>query len=520
MAIISLTMEIALDEIPIYAGGLGVLEGDKFYAMARRGASYYVITPFHRNGYVEYEYRDGGFVEKDQEPLIAEIEGKLKKERELVVATRLFGEVVVEPLVFEKGSAKVVYLKPVYPEAVSRAVGRLYVEDSPEQGIVKYIVTARSSAQYIRERVGLESVEYIDLQESSTALAALALKELGGRVRLVIHTPGPWGHPSLPGELIEKEFEIQAGSGMLRITDLVLGYVERAFAVSRKHLETMSKIFPKYAHKIVYVRNGVDLERWSHREVKALVSKGLRQVGVEELRRAREKAREDLISLLRSRKPGIEVGGAIIAWPRRITRYKRPYMVERLIEEIGREINATFVLAGKAHPRDGDGREVMARFRRLHESMDNVVYIHEYGLEEARAILAGSDLLLFTPFPGWEACGTSYMKAGINGVPSLSSKDGGVLETIIDRYNGWLYGQDIAWFINIYEERADTSRVDEADYRELRSRVLEIVAIWEGDRETYLEVSLNALKTFRISSDIYRALEEYYRSLMPLQHSP
>jgi len=511
MAIVSLTMEIALDEVPIYAGGLGVLEGDKFYAMARRGASYYVITPFHRNGYVEYEYRDGAFVERDQEPLIAEIEGKLRREEELTVATKLYGEVRVEPLIFEKGSARVVYLKPVYPEAVANAVRRLYVEDSPEQGVIKYIVFARSSAQYIRERVGIDNVEYIDMQESNTALAVLALGELGKRARLVIHTPGPWGHPSIPGELVEKEFGVQAGSGLTRITDLVLGLVERAFAVSRKHLETTSKIFPGHAHKISYVRNGVDLERWSHREVKALVSRGLRGVGVEELRRARERAREDLISLLRSRKPGLEVRGAIIAWARRITRYKRPYLVERLIEEIGREVNATFVLAGKAHPRDWDGREAMARFRRLHESMDNVVYLHEYGLEEARAILAGSDLLLFTPFPGWEACGTSYMKAGINGVPTLASRDGGVLETIIDRYNGWLFGVDIAQFINIYEDRASVSRVDEADYRELRSRLLEILALWEGDREAYLEVSLNALKSFRISSDIYRALGEYYR---------
>lgn len=44
------------------------------------------------------------------------------------------------------------------------------------------------------------------------------------------------------------------------------------------------------------------------------------------------------------------------------------------------------------------------------------------------------------------------MKARINGVPALSSRDGGVLEVIIDRYNGWLFGLEVTQFINIYED--------------------------------------------------------------------
>ncbi|MEM4969715.1 MAG: glycogen/starch/alpha-glucan phosphorylase [Sulfolobales archaeon] len=509
MAILSITMEIALEEVPIYAGGLGVLEGDKFYAMARKGLEYYVITLFHRNGYVEYEYRDGSFIEKDQEPVISQIEGKLKKEKELAVTTKLYGEIRVEPLVYEMGKAKAIYLKPVYPDNIAYIARRLYIEDSPEQAITKYIVLARSSAQYIRERIGVDKIEYIDLQESNASLAALALKEIRDRVRLVIHTPGPWGHPMIPGEIVGKEFEVDVGSGLKRLTDIVLDHVERGYAVSRKHLETLSRIFPQHYWKLSYVRNGVDLDRWSHKEIKSLASKGLRNIGLYEFKRARDSAREDLISLLRSKKPGVRVGRAIVAWARRITRYKRPYLVERLIGELGRELDVTFVLAGKAHPRDGDGREMMMRFRKLHEEMDNVVYIYDYGLEEARTILSGADLLLFTPFPGWEACGTSYMKAGINGVPTLSSRDGGVLETIIDRYNGWLFGLEVTQFINIYEDTASVSKIDEEDYRDLRKKLIEILSIIEKDLDIYLEISLNALKSFRISSDIYRALEEY-----------
>jgi starch phosphorylase len=313
----------------------------------------------------------------------------------------------------------------------------------------------------------------------------------------------------IPGEIVEKEFEINVGGGFKRLTDIVLDYVEKGYAVSRKHIETLSRIFPQYHWKLSYVRNGVDLDRWSHREIKSLVSRSQRGIGLEEFKRARNAAREDLVSLLRSKKTGIKVGRAIIAWARRITRYKRPHLIERLVKELGRELDVTFVLAGKAHPRDGDGREMMLRFKKLHEEMDNVIYIHDYGLEEARTILSGADLLLFTPFPGWEACGTSYMKAGINGVPTLSSRDGGVLETIIDRYNGWLFGLEVTQFINIYEDTASVSKTDEQDYRDLRKKLIKILDVMERDPDTHLEISLNALKSFRISSNIYRALEEY-----------
>ncbi|GAY25581.1 glucan phosphorylase [Desulfurococcaceae archaeon AG1] len=503
-------MEIALDEIPIYAGGLGVLEGDKFYTASRLNIEYYVMTMFHRNGYVDYDYKDGVFIERSQEDVIRKAESLLEREKELVVSSKVYGEILVAPLVFKKGSARVIYFKPEYPEHISRIASRLYVEETPEQAIAKYIVFARSSAQYMRERIGFERIKYIDLQESIASLAALELKDLKGVVRLVIHTPGPWGHPMIPDEVLEREYGVDTSPGLVRITDVVLREVPVGFGVSRKHWEMLHRIFPQFVDRIAYVRNGVDLERWVHSAIKSLVSsKGLGKISPEDLAPARRKAREDLISLIRSRKPDIRVEGPIIAWARRLTKYKRPYLIERLIRDLGREVNATFILAGKAHPKDHEGREYMARFRKLHEQFDNVVYIHDYSLDIARAILSGSDLLLFTPFSGWEACGTSYMKAGANGIPTLSSRDGGALETIIDGFNGWFFGLELVDFINIYENTARVSAVDEEDYRDLRTKFLKILELIDKDPEAYLEISINALKSFTISSNSVRMFREY-----------
>ncbi|MFP3216064.1 MAG: glycosyl transferase family 1, partial [Vulcanisaeta sp.] len=54
--IVSITPDLALDNGYTYAGGLGVLEGDKFYGAARLGLNYYVITLLYRNGYVDYDF--------------------------------------------------------------------------------------------------------------------------------------------------------------------------------------------------------------------------------------------------------------------------------------------------------------------------------------------------------------------------------------------------------------------------------------------------------------------------------
>ncbi len=56
MVVVSVTPELALDEFPVFAGGLGILEGDKFNAASRSGDYYVAISPFYRKGYATYEH--------------------------------------------------------------------------------------------------------------------------------------------------------------------------------------------------------------------------------------------------------------------------------------------------------------------------------------------------------------------------------------------------------------------------------------------------------------------------------
>ncbi|MEM3856856.1 MAG: glycogen/starch/alpha-glucan phosphorylase, partial [Saccharolobus sp.] len=122
------------------------------------------------------------------------------------------------------------------------------------------------------------------------------------------------------------------------------------------------------------------------------------------------------------------------------------------------------------------------------------------------------DLLLFTPFSGWEACGTSYMKAGVNGVPTLASRDGGVIEIIKDEFNGWLFGNNLYNLVDLYSEEA--RRIDEEDYRDFKNKFLKIVELYNKDREKYTQIMINALNTFYKWADVKRVIKE----LIPSQY--
>ncbi|MEM1842899.1 MAG: glycogen/starch/alpha-glucan phosphorylase, partial [Ignisphaera sp.] len=112
----------------------------------------------------------------------------------------------------------------------------------------------------------------------------------------------------------------------------------------------------------------------------------------------------------------------------------------------------------------------------------------------------------FTPFPGWEACGTSYMKAALNGVPTLSSRDGGALEFIVDGVNGWFFGSEINEFINIYSDTR-VNDIDKVEYKEFREKLIDVLKSYGSVK--YKEIALNVLKSSERFS-IKRVLSELY----------
>jgi len=507
MVIVSVSMDLALEEGQTYAGGLGVLEGDKFYGAGRMGIDYAILTLFYRGGYVDYIQHNNELIPIAQKQSI-EFLDKLKPLE--VFTIKLKGEeVTVRPWEYTYKSARAFFFEAINPEWARVLTDRLYIENSLEEKFYKCAFLTRAAAKFIEDKIGLEKIDYIDLQEAYVALLPIILPA-DDLYRLVIHTPGPWGHPVFPRELIEREFGSKFVSPQVVLTEIGLSLAQKAFVVSVKQVDIIKKIFPHYVIKIKEITNGIDLDRWMAPEFRRLYFDGA--LDIQSFKMIHRGLKSRLLNYLKHLKNVKDEESIVIACARRIVKYKRPEFIARFIEE-NRDLPAIYVLDGKAHPNDPDGIERMKRLYDLSKNHSNVFFLPTYDLKMAKTLLQGSDLNVFTPFSGWEACGTSYMKAGVNGVPSLSSRDGGALELIKDGVNGWFFGKDIRELIDIYTDpRAE--EINREDYNGFRSRLLSIIKMYQEDKDKFYEFGLEAIKTFTPKVDITHVLKEYYKGII------
>jgi len=184
-----------------------------------------------------------------------------------------------------------------------------------------------------------------------------------------------------------------------------------------------------------------------------------------ELWRAHERRRERLVAFARSRlkaqfeRRGLsahEIDSAdemldpeilTICFARRFATYKRATLLFRNTARLAALLNdpkrpLQIIYAGKAHPRDGGGkeliREIVHQSRRA-EFRSRIVFIENYDMNVARYMLQGADVWLNTPLRPMEASGTSGMKAAANGVLNLSIPDGWWAEGY-QKTNGWNIG--------------------------------------------------------------------------------
>jgi glycogen phosphorylase len=135
-----------------------------------------------------------------------------------------------------------------------------------------------------------------------------------------------------------------------------------------------------------------------------------------------------------------------IGFARRFATYKRATLVLHDPERLKAILNSEdrpvqIIFAGKAHPRDDEGKEYIRRiieFARDPDVRHRIVFLEDYDMELARYMVQGVDLWLNTPRRPFEACGTSGMKAAVNGVLNLSIRDGWWAEA---------YTQEVGWAI-------------------------------------------------------------------------
>ncbi|MDO9547466.1 MAG: alpha-glucan family phosphorylase [Candidatus Marinimicrobia bacterium] len=252
---------------------------------------------------------------------------------------------------------------------------------------------------------------------------------------------------------------------------------------------------------IINVTNGIHQPSWTSREITDLYDRYLGmewrtkpsgkeiwdnvfQIPDGELWRTHELRRQRLVEFVRRTlikqyknlgKPAYEIArvesvlnteALTIGFARRFATYKRADLIftdpERLEKLIGKKARPVqIIIAGKAHPQDNEGKRLIQQILKLsHEERfyQSVVFIENYDMNVARYLVQGCDLWLNTPRRGLEACGTSGMKAAVNGVINFSTLDGWWDE---------IYSPGIGWAIGNREMYEDNAYWDEQEAMKL-----------------------------------------------------
>ncbi|MEP1215727.1 MAG: alpha-glucan family phosphorylase [Marinobacter sp.] len=300
----------------------------------------------------------------------------------------------------------------------------------------------------------------------------------------------------------------QAGQN-LNMAYLALSMSGRINGVSRIHQKVSQAIFqplfPRWPAEDIpaeYVTNGVHTPSWDSPEADAIWTRAcgterwrrplrdacpMNGVSDEELWDMRRLQRQRLVQYLRRRlasqhcdqNPGNSPAAACgllldnetltLGFARRFTEYKRPALLlkeqQRLLGLLAsRDRPLQIVLAGKAHPYDRPGKDMIRQwkaFSRRPEVEGKVVFIEDYDLGVASQLIQGVDVWLNCPQHPWEACGTSGMKVLVNGGLNLSQHDGWWAEA---------WNREVGWAIRpgaTFEELCNSNDHDLSDAGEL-----------------------------------------------------
>ena len=286
------------------------------------------------------------------------------------------------------------------------------------------------------------------------------------------------------------------------MTVLGLKMCRQRNGVSKRHKEEILKIWQSVLRdeeeSIEAITNGIHLPTWQGDELRSRIDTVLGEhwVDMQDIpdiwNRVDEISDEDiweihyrnkirLINFIRERvrkrwyEDGIEPSVAMaegvmldpdiltIGFARRMTQYKRPDLILRDIERLERivtdaEMPVQIIFAGKAHPADNPGKEIIQRIFKTAQDRrfrGRIAFMEDYGEESAKYLVRGVDVWLNNPKIPMEACGTSGMKASVNGTLHCSTLDGWWPEGYNGK-NGWSIGESYSDEVKDAEALYDT----------------------------------------------------------------
>jgi starch phosphorylase len=350
--------------------------------------------------------------------------------------------------------------------------------------------------------LGLERVrEWIE--RGLTFTEAIEAVRAGGV--FTTHTPVPAGIDRFPRDLFERYFSDFAQllgvtfeemfalgqradepDGRFNMAVMGMNLASRRNGVAALHGSVAREMFsgmwpdiPTHETPIGHVTNGVHARTWVSDRVDELLSDAVgdhwhladesdfqrvRDIDHSAIWSVRRQGRQELVDLVRDRLGNdlLDPNVLTIGFARRFATYKRANLLLGQLDRLkALVLNADrpvqFVFAGKAHPADHPGKSLMQQIHQITRDADvqhRFVLIPDYDIGIARTMYHGCDVWLNTPRRPMEACGTSGMKAALNGVLNCSILDGW-WDEMSDNVNGF----DIPSF----EDDHDDARRDERE---------------------------------------------------------
>ncbi len=307
---------------------------------------------------------------------------------------------------------------------------------------------------------------------------------------------------------------------MFNMTYLALNLSRYVNGVAKRHGEVSRLMFAGY--NIDAITNGVHAATWVSSPFDELYNRyipgwkkdnfSLRyalNIPKNEVWQAHREAKKRLIRRVNQEtNTGMDVDVLTIGFARRATAYKRADLIfediERLKSIVSKAGPMQIVFAGKAHPKDAEGKEIIKRVFQIKASLQEsvkIAYLENYGLELGSIMTSGVDLWLNTPKPPLEASGTSGMKAALNGVPSLSILDGWWIEGCIEGVTGWAIGEKVD------DDEDDNRSENAASLYDKLERV--IIPMFYNERPRFINVMLHAAALNGSFFNTQRMMQQY-----------
>jgi glycogen phosphorylase len=535
------SMEIGIDQhIPTYSGGLGILAGDTLKSCADLNVPIVGVTLLSEHGYFYQKIdADGNQIELPINFHINHFLTRLPSKTSVNIEGRTVHIQIWAYLV--KGVSG--YIVPVFfldtnvdknSDEDREITKHLYGGDEKYR-LKQEIVLGVGGVRAIHA-LGYRTIDKYHMNEGHAALGTLELFDRFKNIEKVreqcvftTHTPVAAGHDQFDlslakpmiGELLPDSILADVTfENRLNMTRLALFFSHYVNGVAKKHGEVSRMMFPGYT--IDSITNGVHSPTWVCESFQQLFDKhmpGWRSdsytlrsafsIDKDDIWNAHIQAKKKLIDFVNNRyNVGMNYNDFTIGFARRQTPYKRPDLLisdPHRLEQISEKVGAIQIIyAGKAHPKDGLGKDSIKRIYKIMKEIGGkvkIVYIHNYDIAIGKLMTAGVDIWLNTPRRPREASGTSGMKAAHNGVPQFSTLDGWWLEGCIENITGWSIGPE-----KTYEEESD----DNVDRNDLYDKLETwIMPKFYNDRDNWIRTMRSSIAINASFFNTNRMVQQY-----------